>query len=42
MESIVFIQDVYNITGIGAVPVGLVKKGVLKIGMKINIKLLKI
>ena len=37
MESIVFIQDVYNTTGIGAVPVGLVKKGVLKIGMKINI-----
>jgi len=32
-----FIQDVYNIAGIGAVPVGKVESGVLRIGMKANI-----
>ena len=29
------IQDVYNITGIGVVPVGRVETGILKVGMKI-------
>ena len=37
MQAKVFIQDVYNITGIGVVPVGQVKEGVLKLGMKLNI-----
>ena len=37
MQSVVFIQDVYNITGIGAVPVGNIKSGTLRIGMKSNI-----
>ena len=32
-----FIQDVYNITGIGAVPVGRVESGILRIGMKANL-----
>ncbi|MFC1686729.1 translation elongation factor EF-1 subunit alpha [Nanoarchaeota archaeon] len=31
------LQDVYNITGIGVVPVGRVETGVMKIGDKINI-----
>jgi translation elongation factor EF-1alpha len=31
------IQDVYNITGIGAVPVGRVESGILRIGMKANV-----
>ena len=37
MQAKVFIQDVYNITGIGVVPVGQVKEGILKLGMKLNI-----
>jgi len=32
-----FIQDVYNITGIGSVPVGKVESGILRIGMKANV-----
>ena len=32
-----FIQDVYRITGIGAVPVGKVESGILRVGMKANI-----
>jgi translation elongation factor EF-Tu-like GTPase len=37
METVVLIKDVYNITGIGPVPVGAVKSGVLRVGMKLNI-----
>ena len=37
MDARVFIQDVYNITGIGPIPVGQVKEGVLRIGMSLNI-----
>ena len=36
-EAVVFIQGVYNITGIGPIPVGNVKSGTLKIGMKLNV-----
>ncbi len=32
-----FIQDIFNITGIGVVPVGQVKSGTLKIGMKLTL-----
>ena len=32
-----FIQDVYRITSIGAVPVGKVESGILRVGMKANI-----
>jgi len=32
-----FIQDIYKITGIGVIPVGQVKSGILRIGMKANI-----
>ncbi len=35
--AIFFIQEVYNIAGIGPVPVGKVERGVLRIGMKANI-----
>ncbi len=37
MSATVFIQGVYRITGIGVVPVGNVKDGILKIGMKLDI-----
>lgn len=37
MKAIFFIQDVYSITGIGTIPVGTVKEGILKIGMKLNV-----
>ena len=37
MKATVFIQDVYTITGIGIVPVGQVKSGVFRVGMKSNI-----
>jgi len=37
MQAIVSIEDVYNVTGVGAIPVGNVKSGTLKIGMKLNI-----
>ena len=37
MRTTVYIQDVYNITGIGVVPVGAVKDGELRIGMKLTI-----
>ena len=37
MQAAVFIQDVYNITGIGAVPVGIVKSSAFRIGMKLDI-----
>lgn len=37
MSATVFIQDVYRITGIGIIPVGNVKEGILRIGMKLNI-----
>ena len=37
MQSVVYIQEVFNITGIGAVLVGNVKSGTLKIGMKLRI-----
>jgi translation elongation factor EF-Tu-like GTPase len=33
-----FIQDVYNITGIGPIPVGKVEDGVLRVGMKTTIQ----
>ena len=32
-----FVQDVYTITGVGVVPVGIVKDGKLEVGMKLNI-----
>jgi hypothetical protein len=32
-----FVKDVYLITGIGVVPVGIVKEGNLRVGMKLNI-----
>jgi len=31
------IQDVYNITGIGVVPVGRVETGIMKVGDKVTI-----
>lgn len=34
MQATILIQDVYNITGIGVVPVGEVKQGTLKTGMQ--------
>ena len=37
MNATVFIQDVFRITGVGIIPVGNVKDGTLKIGMKLNI-----
>ena len=37
MEAVIFIQNVYKITGIGVIPVGTVKSGTLKVGMKMNI-----
>jgi translation elongation factor EF-1alpha len=37
MQARFFLQDVYNITGLGVIPVGQVKEGILKIGMKLNI-----
>jgi len=37
MQTTFFVQDVYRITGIGAVPVGNVRKGTLKVGLKIKI-----
>ena len=36
MEATIYVQDVYNITGIGVVPVGEVKSGTLRIGMRTN------
>jgi len=35
--TIFFIQDLYSITGIGVIPVGQVKSGTLKIGMKLKL-----
>ncbi|MCG2791390.1 MAG: hypothetical protein L6305_06550 [Actinomycetia bacterium] len=37
MQAKFFIQDVYNITGMGPIPVGQVKEGVLRLGMKLNL-----
>ncbi len=37
MEAVVCIQDVYNIKGTGLVPVGHVRLGMLRVGMKLNI-----
>ncbi len=33
-----FIVDVYRITGVGVVPVGQVKGGILKVGMKLALE----
>jgi len=33
-----FIMDVYRITGVGVVPVGQVKGGILKVGMKLALE----
>ncbi len=38
MTARVLIDDVYRLTGVGPVPVGLVKEGVLKIGMDLEIE----
>jgi len=37
-SAIIHITDVYNITGIGCVPVGMVKEGVFRVGMKANVQ----
>lgn len=37
MEATVFIQDVFNITGLGPVPVGEVRSGVLMVGMTLTL-----
>jgi elongation factor 1-alpha len=37
MKAVFFIQDVYNITGLGPVPVGQVKEGIIKLGMQLNV-----
>jgi len=37
MQTVFFIQDVYNITGIGAIPVGNIKSGKLIVGMTVTI-----
>ncbi len=33
-----FVQDVFKIAGIGAVPVGKVERGTLRVGMRANLK----
>ena len=38
MKAIVQIENVFKITGIGTVVVGLVKEGILKVGMKADIQ----
>ncbi len=37
MKATVFVQDVFRISGLGVIPVGSVKSGVLRTGMKLNI-----
>ncbi|NIO44487.1 MAG: hypothetical protein GTN36_02945 [Candidatus Aenigmarchaeota archaeon] len=38
MRATVLIKDVFQMVGVGVVPVGIVTKGVLKQGMKTNIE----
>ncbi len=35
--AILFVQDVYTVTGIGVIPCGIVETGKLQVGMKLNI-----
>ena len=37
MATIMFIQDIFNITGVGIVTVGEIKQGVLRLGMNLDI-----
>ncbi|MBD3209226.1 hypothetical protein GF367_02300 [Candidatus Woesearchaeota archaeon] len=37
MEATIYLQDVYHITGLGVVPVGEVKSGTLRVGMRAGV-----